>query len=199
MWYLNDVFSLLIGVCIEEALGLAHRAQQKHRSLSTSRTIQQQLQRSLILAGKLRGETKKSRELFANQWSTSWSIDNIETIENRRTRISPNTKTLMYLFGEWSSKPFLGGALFEAQFFDAVLNLKFLRRHFGLCTSVHDGTETKHIALRSFEHGEDEHGDLKSFDMTHFGEYSSKWWFNHHRLKFNSTWENLTSSWRGSA
>lgn len=58
MRYLNDVSSLVIGVCIEEALGLAHRAQQKHRSLSTSRTIQQQLQRSLILAGKLRGETK---------------------------------------------------------------------------------------------------------------------------------------------
>lgn len=145
MWYLNDVFSLLIGVCIEEALGLAHRAQQKHRSLSTSRTIQQQLQRSLILAGKLRGETKKSQELFANQWSTSWSIDNIETIENRRTRISPNTKTLLCIFWEWSSKPFWGGALFEAQVFwccvePEVPSTAFWLMHVGAMTGLKQNT-----------------------------------------------------------
>ena len=147
MWYLNDVFSLLIGVC-KEALGLAHRAQQKHRSLSTSRTIQQQLQRSLILAGELRGETKKSRELFANQWSTSWAL-----ITLRRLRIDvpgyrPTQKRLCIFLGMifetfLEGHPFWGPGLLMLCWtwssFDGIL--AYARR-------CNDGTETKHIALR---------------------------------------------------
>ena len=154
MWYLNDVFSLLIGVC-KEALGLAHRAQQKHRSLSTSRTIQQQLQRSLILAGELRGETKKSRELFANQWSTSWAL-----ITLRRLRIDvpgyrPH-KNAYVSFWEWSSKPFGRGTLFEAQVFWCCVELEVPSTAFWL---MHVGAMTG-LKQNTSHWEEDKHGDM---------------------------------------
>ena len=120
-----------LGFNIEEALGLAHRAQQKHPSLSTSRTIQQQLQRSLILAGKLRGETKKVAPIFSQQISS----EQVEALIYPDIAQHKNNCVFLFLGNDLGN--LFGGAPFlRPRFFDGVLKLKFLRPHFGLCKSV---------------------------------------------------------------